>query len=809
MSQQLSTNTFTVAKWVVSPDATQGTHTTIQAAINSASSGDNIFIRPGTYTEDLTLKVGVNITGLIGDANEPTVTVIGNATFTGTGAATITGIRLQTNGGALITVSGSNASILKIRDCYLNCTNATGISFTSSNAAATISVIRSFMDLGTTGIALYSMTSPGTLNLNYTQTTNSGASTTQSSNSAGIVNIQFCIMASPIACSSTGVIQKQYALIDTSAQNATSFTTAGTGSSVIRYGDLLSGSASAVSIGAGSTVRAFELLVNSSNTNAITGAGTIRNGVVTYTGGSSTNNVTTQLPVTGVSVRGTTVSVSTDANAATVNVGTGAAIKATTIGSTTTGSTTAIQTPSGVAATATSGLTATTGDVTISSGNLVVSSGILNVTNAAGSGATLFETEANANGFSVDQRKIRGSSIVQSGDSLGRNRFMGWDGTQYVVGAQIRSIVNGTPGVNRVGADLEFYTHPDSTSGGTLATQRMVIASTGEVTINTPDSGTGLTVSGGGITSTNGSITVSAGSVVISTGNLLLPTTSSTQGQIQLNGVRVYHGYGTGNDFFGQNAGNFTLTTGSATFNTACGDTALQSLTTGSQNMAVGTGAGNKVDTGSLNAFIGVNAGQNVAGGSENTVIGQASLNALTTGSYNTVIGRNSGNAYTTSESSNIIIGRSVTGTAAESNTLRIGAGTGTGAGQLAAAFIQGISGVTVASSAAVLINTSTGQLGTVASSARYKENIQDITQSNIMKLRPVSFNFKTDDTKATNYGFIAEEVAEHMPELVVYNTKGEPETIQYHQMYALLLKEIQNLKKEVEELKTQRNINE
>ena len=60
-----STNTFGVAKFVVSSDATQGTHTTIQAAINDATTGDSILVRAGSYNENLTLKAGVTLfTGL-------------------------------------------------------------------------------------------------------------------------------------------------------------------------------------------------------------------------------------------------------------------------------------------------------------------------------------------------------------------------------------------------------------------------------------------------------------------------------------------------------------------------------------------------------------------------------------------------------------------------------------------------------------------------------------------------------------------------------------------------------------------------
>ena len=55
------TNNFAGAKFIVDTNGLdQGaTHTTITAAMASASSGDTILIKPGTYTENYTHKAGV------------------------------------------------------------------------------------------------------------------------------------------------------------------------------------------------------------------------------------------------------------------------------------------------------------------------------------------------------------------------------------------------------------------------------------------------------------------------------------------------------------------------------------------------------------------------------------------------------------------------------------------------------------------------------------------------------------------------------------------------------------------------------
>lgn len=187
--------------------------------------------------------------------------------------------------------------------------------------------------------------------------------------------------------------------------------------------------------------------------------------------------------------------------------------------------------------------------------------------------------------------------------------------------------------------------------------------------------------------------------------------------------------------------------------------------------------------------------------GGNNCALGYATLNNLTTGSYNCAIGGSSGTNYTSSESSNILINNS--GTVSESNVCRIGAGTGTSFQQLNATYISGIQGITVTGSA-VLVSSS-DQLGIAVSSARFKENIADMNDysSPVLKLRPTTFNYTVGEDHSLQGGLIAEEVAEVMPSLVVYDKEGLPQTVKYHDLPVLLLNELQKLNKRIEELKS------
>ena len=93
-----------------------------------------------------------------------------------------------------------------------------------------------------------------------------------------------------------------------------------------------------------------------------------------------------------------------------------------------------------------------------------------------------------------------------------------------------------------------------------------------------------------------------------------------------------------------------------------------------------------------------------------------------------------------------------------------------------------------------VTIN-SDGRLGRAnVSSRRYKHDIQPMHTASeaIYQLKPVSFRYhkQYDQTQTIAFGLIAEEVAEVNPDLVGRNPKGQPESVRYEQINAMLLNE-------------------
>ena len=115
-----------------------------------------------------------------------------------------------------------------------------------------------------------------------------------------------------------------------------------------------------------------------------------------------------------------------------------------------------------------------------------------------------------------------------------------------------------------------------------------------------------------------------------------------------------------------------------------------------------------------------------------------------------------------------------------------------------------------------------TAQSFVTSSDARLKQNIENINlreaESAILRLRPVSYYFKQSvdsflcmedlNTKALekqHYGLIAQEVKEVLPDLV-YEKEGDYMAVNYIELIPLLIKEIQKLSAEVENLKNQQS---
>ena len=288
----------------------------------------------------------------------------------------------------------------------------------------------------------------------------------------------------------------------------------------------------------------------------------------------------------------------------------------------------------------------------------------------------------------------------------------------------------------------------------------------------------------------------------------------------------------TGNFNTAIGAGTLLLNTGDE--NTATGATALLSNTTGSFNTASGTQALLRNTTGNFNTANGFEALYGNTTGDNNTANGYGALVVNVTGSDNTANGvaalRNNfaggGNvangSFAMYNNTYGDLNTAIGGGALQNNTTgRENIALGYGAGRdIVTAYNSiaiGAPGLDVSRTccinnifATTTVNASTlpvvispdGQLGTASSSQRFKKEIKLMDQLSeaILRLKPVTFQYKTDNKGTPQFGLIAEEVAEVNPDLVVRDEKGEIYTVRYDVVNAMLLNEFLKAYRKVEQ---------
>jgi hypothetical protein len=275
--------------------------------------------------------------------------------------------------------------------------------------------------------------------------------------------------------------------------------------------------------------------------------------------------------------------------------------------------------------------------------------------------------------------------------------------------------------------------------------------------------------------------------------------------------------------------GAFALTNNKTGFdNTAIGSQALVLTTRGSDNTAIGSGALASNTSGFFNTATGSQALVSNTSGPGNTANGRLALFSNTEGGYNTATGfhallNNKTGSFNTAVGfqalanntghNNIALGNNAgalhsignnniyignEGRVTETGTIAIGRRVGQ-----TRTFIQGIRLQTTGKANAIpVVIDSDSQLGTVSSSRRFKREIRPMDQASeaILGLKPVTFHYKSDDTGTRQFGLIAEEVAEINPDLVVRDENDEIYTVRYDAVNAMLLNEFLKEHRKVQE---------
>lgn len=258
--------------------------------------------------------------------------------------------------------------------------------------------------------------------------------------------------------------------------------------------------------------------------------------------------------------------------------------------------------------------------------------------------------------------------------------------------------------------------------------------------------------------------------------------------------------------------------------NAFLGNSSGYSCTSGNDNTFIGYLTGYDCTTGNDNTFIGSYSGYNSKNIQKNTFIGSNSGNNNVSGSYLTLLGCSTDINIDISSndlkySTAIGYGAKITG----SNQIMLG-GDNNGYPEVYAKGILSVGDLTTSDTTQSLkvngssfISGNIDCLGSIHSSQninatrnitsgsdyRLKTNIKDLslTDYTIDNLRPIYFQFK--DSKEESIGLIAHEVQNEIPFLVQGEKDGDKtQTVNYMALVGLLVKEVQELKKELKVVK-------
>ncbi|MFN2576343.1 MAG: tail fiber domain-containing protein [Pyrinomonadaceae bacterium] len=239
------------------------------------------------------------------------------------------------------------------------------------------------------------------------------------------------------------------------------------------------------------------------------------------------------------------------------------------------------------------------------------------------------------------------------------------------------------------------------------------------------------------------------------------------------------------NTFFGTSAGQNNIDCCNAFFGNYSG----QSNTTGGGNTFLGYNVGKANTQGSNNTFVGSNAGPSHNIGNGNTFVGTGTGAYDTGGLNNTFIGEGAGAAF----GANNLFFATAIGAAASvdaSNTVVIGK-----------AAIGSYPADTVRIPGNLVVNGTF----TNPSDLRLKTGVANLRYglSEVMRLRPVTWEWKNDALNSTRLGLIAQEVQPVLPELIVQGTdKDRLLSMNYLGLLPVVIKAIQEQEATIKTLK-------
>ncbi|UTW64533.1 tail fiber domain-containing protein [bacterium SCSIO 12741] len=256
--------------------------------------------------------------------------------------------------------------------------------------------------------------------------------------------------------------------------------------------------------------------------------------------------------------------------------------------------------------------------------------------------------------------------------------------------------------------------------------------------------------------------------------------------------------------------------------NTIIGTASFTKATSGDFNSVVGNQTTHNLTSGNLNSGIGAFVFYDITTGSNNSALGQGSLSNLVTGNYNVGLGRATGLKVTTGHS-NVFIGDQAGGNTATniSNKLYID-NTNTNSPLIYGDFLTNeltIHGKLMVDGDLVPKTANTQSLGATnarwaavyatngtiqTSDVRLKKNIRPLEYglSTVLEMRAVSYNWKDTARTEDKIGFIAQELEQLIPEVVIVGEdSAQTRGVNYAELVPVLVKAIQELEAKNKEL--------
>lgn len=262
-----SSTVFPITPYVVG-SAGQAGYQTIQSAIDAANSagGGQVWIQYGTYTEDLTLYDGIQLSA----PSEQSVTIIGTHTPPSSGTLNIDRMTLQSSTD-IFSSTDAGTTVIIIEDCTVKATN--GYTFNLPNWVSPGAVVG--FDIGSQGTNDGWVNNTGGATVFVTNAT-IGNGSVNTMNTTGFVELYNCSVQCAVDFQTGSSI-----LVDggTIFENVVTISDDSTGT--INNSSFSSGSSSSITMSSSANCTISNCTVNSSNNPAISGSGT---GILTLSG---------------------------------------------------------------------------------------------------------------------------------------------------------------------------------------------------------------------------------------------------------------------------------------------------------------------------------------------------------------------------------------------------------------------------------------------------------------------------------------------------------------------------------------------